>query len=118
MNWKITYYSESVQDEILDLPAGFLARYLRYTDRMEVYGPDLGMPHTRAMGDGLFELRLKAAEGIARVFYCTMIGKRIVILHQFIKKTDQTPPKELAIARRRMKEVKDAHSQRTKGSRP
>jgi phage-related protein len=65
------------------------------------------------MGDGLFELRLKAVEGIARVFYCTMIGKRIVMLHQFIKKTDKTPPKELAIARRRLKEVKDAHSQRT-----
>jgi phage-related protein len=80
---------------------------------MKVYGPDLGMPHTRAMGDGLFELRLKAVEGIARVFYCTMIGKRIVMLHQFIKKTDKTPPKELAIARRRLKEVKDAHSQRT-----
>ena len=77
---------------------------------MEVYGPDLGMPHTRAMGDGLFELRLKAAEGIARVLYCTMVGKRIVMLHQFIKKTDKTPPKELGIARRRMKEVKDAHS--------
>ena len=118
MNWGITYCRESVQDEILDLPAGLLARYLRYVERMEVYGPDLGMPHTRAMGDGLFELRLKAAEGIARVFYCTMIGKRIVILHQFIKKTDKTPPKELAIARRRMKEVKDAYSQRTKGSRP
>ena len=113
MNWTITYYSESVQDEILDLPAGILARFLRYADRMELYGPDLGMPHTRAMGDGLFELRLKAVEGIARAFYCTMIGKRIVMLHQFIKKTDKTPPKELAIARRRLKEVKDAHSQRT-----
>ena len=113
MNWTITYYSESVQNEILDLPAGILARFLRYADRMELYGPDLGMPHTRAMGDGLFELRLKAVEGIVRVFYCTMIGKRIVMLHQFIKKTDKTPPKELAIARRRLKEVKDAHSQRT-----
>jgi len=113
MNWAITYYSESLQNEILDLSAGFLARFLRYADRMELYGPDLGMPHTRAMGEGLFELRLKAAEGIARVFYCTMIGKRIVMLHQFIKKTDKTPPKELAIARRRLKEIKDAHSQRT-----
>ena len=113
MNWTITYYSESLQNEILDLPAGFLARFLRYADRMELYGPDLGMPHTRAMGEGLFELRLKAVEGIARVFYCTMIGKRIVMLHQFIKKTDKTPPKELAIARRRLKEIKDAHSQRT-----
>ena len=113
MNWTITYYSEPVQNEILELPAGFLARFLRYADRMELYGPDLGMPHTRAMGKGLFELRLKAVEGIARVFYCTMIGKKIVILHQFIKKTDKTPPKELAIARRRLKEVKDAHTQRT-----
>ena len=110
MNWTITYYSESLQNEILDLPAGFLARFLRYADRMELYGPDLGVPHTRAMGEGLFELRLKSAEGIARVFYCTIMGKRIVMLHQFIKKTDKTPPKELAIARRRLKEIKNAHA--------
>lgn len=113
MNWAITYCSESVQADILALPAGLLARYLRYSDRMEVYGPDLGMPHTRAMGGGLFELRLKATEGISRVLYCTMIGKRIMILHQFTKKTKKTPPKELGIARRRMKEVKDADTQRT-----
>jgi len=107
MNWTITYYTESVQAEILALPAGILARYLRYSDPMEIYGPDLGMPHTRAMGERLFELRLKAGEGIARVLYCTMIGKRTMILHQFIKKSDKTPPKELALARRRMKEVKN-----------
>ncbi len=113
MQWIITYYSESIQEEILALPAGFLGRYLRYSERMEVYGPDLGMPHTRAMGDGLFELRLKAEEGIARLFYCTMVGKKIVMLHQFIKKTDKTPLKELETARRRMKEIKNAHTQRT-----
>jgi phage-related protein len=54
---------------------------------------------------GLFELRIKGAEGIARVFYCTVVDRRIVILHQFVKKTDRTPHKELEIARRRMKEV-------------
>lgn len=95
------------------MQAGFLARYLRYVDRMEVYGTDLGMPHTRAMGDGIFELRLKATEGIARVMYCTIVGRNIVMLHQFIKKTDKTPPRELETARRRMKEFKNAHSQRT-----
>ena len=113
MNWTITYYDDSVQEEILAMPPGFLGRYLRYSDRMEVYGPDLGMPHTRAMGDGLFELRLKAAEGIARVLYCTVVGQRIVMLHQFIKKTDKTPSRELETARRRMKEFKNAHTQRT-----
>ena len=110
MNWAITYYSESMQQEILAMPAGFLGRYLRYSDRMETFGPDLGMTHTRAVGEGLFELRLKAEEGIARVFYCTMVGKKIVMLHQFIKKTDKTPPRELETARRRMREVKNAHT--------
>jgi phage-related protein len=110
MGWTINYYSEAVQKEILTLSAGLLARYLRYSDRMETYGPDLGMPHTRALGDGLFELRLKAQEGIDRVLYCTISGRKIMILHQFIKKTNKTPSKELTLARRRMQEVKDAHS--------
>ncbi|WP_045220281.1 type II toxin-antitoxin system RelE/ParE family toxin [Desulfonatronum thioautotrophicum] len=108
MNWSITYYSDSLQKDILALPAGFLARYLQYAEHMALYGPDLGMPHTRSMGQGLFELRLKASEGTARVFYCTVIGKRIVILHQFIKKTNKTPPKERDLARKRMKEIKNA----------
>jgi len=108
VNWRVSFYSARLQNEILELPAGFVARFLRYAERMEIYGPDLGMPHTRAMGDGLFERRLKAGEGIARVFYCTAVGRRIVMLHQFIKKSGKTPRKELAIARARMKEVKDA----------
>lgn len=108
MSWRVTFYSAVLEKEILELPAGFVARFLRYAERMEIYGPDLGMPHTRAMGDGLFELRLKAAEGIARVFYCTMVARRIVMLHQFIKKSEKTPRKELEIAQRRMKEAKDA----------
>jgi phage-related protein len=108
VSWRVIFYSSEFQNEILQLPAGFVARFLRYAERMEIYGPNLGMPHTRAMGEGLFELRLKAAEGIARVFYCTLIGQRIVMLHQFIKKSEKTPRKELEIARRRMKETKDA----------
>ncbi|MGH9510320.1 MAG: type II toxin-antitoxin system RelE/ParE family toxin [Terriglobales bacterium] len=108
MNWRVTFYSAAFQRELLQLPAGFVARFLRYAERMELYGPDLGMPHTRAMGEGLFELRLKAPEGIIRVFYCTLVGRRIVMLHQFSKKSEKTPRKELEMARRRMKEVKDA----------
>jgi phage-related protein len=89
------------------MAAGFVARFIRYAERMEVYGPDLGMSHTRAMGDGLFELRLKGPEGIARVFYCTLSGRRVMMLHHFVKKTQKTPTKEIDIARKRMKEVKD-----------
>ena len=104
MTWTVTFYSRRVEDDILALPAGLVARFLRYAERMEAFGPDLGMPHTRAMGGGLFELRVKAAEGIARVCYCTAVDRRIVFLHQFVKKTGKTPPRELLIARQRMKE--------------
>ncbi len=90
------------------MPEGFLSRFIRYAERMEIYGPDLGMPHTRAMGEGLFELRLKAAEGIARVFYCTVVNRKIVFLHSFVKKTDKTPPRDLKVARQRMKEHQHA----------
>ena len=105
MAWSVTFFNDRVEADIRALPAGFVARFIRYAERMELFGPDLGMPHTRSMGGGLFELRIKAAEGIARVFYCTVIDRRIVFLHSFVKKAEKTPPKELEVARRRMKEV-------------
>ncbi|WP_346428411.1 type II toxin-antitoxin system RelE/ParE family toxin [Burkholderia sp. Nafp2/4-1b] len=74
---------------------------------MEQHGADLRMPHSRAMGGGLFELRPRGREGIGRVFYCTLIGRQIVILHSFVKKTQETPADELHIARKRMKDVHD-----------
>lgn len=106
MDFEITYYSDGVQEQILDLPDTLAARYIVLTRRMLAIGPNLGEPHTKPMGEGLFELRLKGAEGIARVFYCTLIGKRIVVLHSFIKKTQRTPKRELDVARNRLKEIK------------
>ncbi|HZZ91024.1 MAG TPA: type II toxin-antitoxin system RelE/ParE family toxin [Usitatibacter sp.] len=63
MAWSVTFFNESVEAEILALAPGFVARFIRYAERMELFGPDLGMPHTRAMGGGLFELRIKACGG-------------------------------------------------------
>jgi len=106
MEWEIVYFREDVSDAILAFPPGIQARYLHLTERMLVFGPDLGMPHTRAMGKGLFELRMKSKEGIGRVFFCTLAGRRIVMLHAFIKKSGKTPANELAIARARLKDAK------------
>ena len=110
VDYSISYYSASVQTEILNLPDTLAARYVVLTRRMLALGPNLGEPHTKAFGDGLFELRLKGAEGIARVFYGTLVGRRIVILHSFIKKSRKTPRRELEMAERRLKEVKDGHA--------
>jgi phage-related protein len=105
MSWKIDYYNSKVETEILDLPEGLLARYFRLTDLMLEFGANLGMPHTKAIENGLFELRIKGKEGIARTFYCTKVDKRIVMLHVFVKKTQKIPAKELKIAFERMTEV-------------
>jgi phage-related protein len=104
---KVCFFNPRVEEEILDLPAGLLARFVRYAERLETFGPDLRMPHSRAMGRGLFELRLRASEGSARVFYCTSSDGRIVMLHQFVKKSANTPRREMEIARLRMKEFQD-----------
>jgi phage-related protein len=108
MQFEIEYFSADVMAQIAALPKGLIAKYIGLSKRMEAHGPDLGMPHTRAMGGGLLEMRLKGPEGIARIFYCTLVGRRIVILHGFIKKTDKTPAKELSIAQKRMQEVRNA----------
>lgn len=106
MGYQIEYYSEEVQQKILALPDTLAARYIVLIRRMEALGPNLGEPHTKAFGHGLFELRLKGAEGIARVFYCVVIGKRIFMLHSFIKKSQKTPKIDLSLATSRMKKVK------------
>lgn len=77
---------------------------------MEENGPWLPMPHARMLGDGLFELRPRGMEGIGRIFYCTIVGREIIMIHCFIKKTEKTPAREMEIARRRLKEIKSHES--------
>ena len=106
MQYQIDYYSEVVRLEVDALPLTLRVRYASLTQRMLEFGPDLGEPHTKALGAGLLEMRLKGAEGIARVLYCTMAGRRIVVLHSFIKKTDKIRAKDLNLASNRLKELK------------
>ena len=106
-HWRIVYFNDRVQNDVLSMPSGILADYLRLTEAMALYGADLRMPHSRALGAGLFELRPKGPEGIGRVFYCTQVGRVIVILHSFIKKTQETPDADMRMARKRLKEVKN-----------
>jgi len=68
MSWNIEYANRDVEQFILELPSGLAAKYLRLTDLMHEFGSNLGMPHSCALTGGLFELRVKGQEGIARVF--------------------------------------------------
>ena len=105
MKWRITFYNKKVKTQVLALPEGILANFLHIAELIEEYGPKIGMPFTRSIGSGLFEIRTKGKEGIARVLYCSLAGRELVVLSVFVKKSQKTPKKELALARKRMSEV-------------
>lgn len=107
MPYSIDYFHLKVKDEIESWPVGILADYARLVDLLIEFGPSLRMPHSRAMGGGIFELRPRGREGIGRAFYCFVIGQKVIILHAFVKKTQETPEHELKIARKRMKEIQN-----------
>jgi len=107
MEFEIEYFHERVLAEIESWPAYVSADYVRLLDLLVNHGPMLRLPHSRAMGNGLFELRPRGRSGIGRAFYCFLIEKRIVIVHAFIKKSQQTPDKDLRLARKRAKEVRN-----------
>lgn len=108
MTYSVEYFNRRVLEEIESWPVGILADYARLVELLIEFGPGLMMPHSRPLGDGLFELRPHGREGIGRALYCFAVGQRVVVLHAFIKKTRATPKPDLAIARKRMKEVGDA----------
>lgn len=89
MKWKITYFNHIVTETLEKWPPKLRAKYLRIIDSIEEHGPNLGNPLTKAIQDGLFEIRVKAKEGIGRAFFCYILKKEIIILHAFIKKTDK-----------------------------
>jgi phage-related protein len=106
MPYSIEYFNERVLAEIEGWPGGLLADYARLVELLMEFGPDLRMPWSRALGDGLFELRPRGREGIGRALYCYADGERVVVLHAFIKKTQATPERHVRPARRRMREVR------------
>ncbi len=74
-------------------------------------GEQVAMPNARPMpivAPGVSELRVKGEDGIFRVFYYTAAPEGVFVFHAFVKKTQRTPPLEIELARRRLKELLDA----------
>ena len=62
MTWTLSFYSEKVESQTLELPAGILANLLHILELIEEFGPSLGRPRTAPLGKGLFEIRAKGPE--------------------------------------------------------
>jgi phage-related protein len=101
----IEYYSARVLAEVESWPVGILADYARLIELLMEHGPKLKLPHSKSLGQGLFELRPRGAEGIGRAMYCFVADRRVTVVHAFIKKTQDTPPHDLKTARKRVKEL-------------
>lgn len=105
MRWTVETHSEA-DPEIDALPPGLQARLVRLMEAIENVGLEqLHEPHVKQLEGKLWELRAKAVEGIARGIYVTKAGRRVIVLHVFVKKSQKTPPGALDIARRRMMEI-------------
>lgn len=107
MTWTVTFYSERVEREILDLPLGIQASLFRTFRLIREFGPSIGRPLTAPLGQGLFEIRAKGREGIARSVFCIVAGREIVILMTVIKKSRTIPKRHVESARKRMKEIQN-----------
>jgi len=105
MAFSVEYFHARVLAEIESWPVDVLADYARIVELLVEHGPNLKLPYSRAFGDGLFELRPRGWSGIGRAFYCFLVGKRVLVLHAFIKKSQQTPDHEIKLARKRLKEI-------------
>jgi phage-related protein len=106
MPYRIEYFHPRVLAEIESWPVDVLADYARLVELLQEHGPNLRLPHSRTMRDGLFELRPSGRSGIGRALYGFLSGNRVIVVHAFIKKTRETPAKELKLARKRLKELK------------
>jgi phage-related protein len=107
MPWRVEILNETVAAEISSLTADMQARFLRLAERISQAGLEsLSEPHVKHLQGKLWELRLTGRDGIARVLYVTAMGRRVIVVRAFVKKTQKTPPGEIDLALRRAKEIK------------
>jgi len=105
MKWNITFFNKKVRSQALAFPAGILANFLHLIRLVEKFGPQIGMPYTRSLGAGLFEIRARGKEGIGRALFCVLPNRELVILTVFVKKSQKIPQRQIELARKRIKEV-------------
>ena len=107
MKWAAETLDQRVDDELDALPSALRARLLRIVELIEQVGLEqIHEPHVKHLEDKLWEIRAKASDGVGRAVYIAASGRRLVILHAFVKKTQKTPKQALEIARQRAREVR------------
>lgn len=107
--WSVVHLNKAVSIEFDELPNDIKAKFLHLAALIEEMGlPMVGEPYVKHIEGKMWEMRVKAKSGYGRGFYCAWRDKQIVVLRYFIKKSAKTPPTELALAKKRLAELRTA----------
>ena len=112
MSWTVEYYKdkediEPAADFIESLPVNTRVKVFKIVKLLKDYGVLLTEPYTKQIKGKIRELRIKDNQGAIRVLYFTYTGRRFILLHGFIKKTDKTPVRDIEIAEKRLNDFID-----------
>lgn len=106
MGWVVGFLNEEVKAAVDALPLDIRASFQRISELIQTHGLErLREPYVKHLEGPLWEMRMKGRSGIARACYVTAVGKRVVVVHVFVKKTQKTPRREILLALSRAKEV-------------
>ena len=105
MGYEVEYYelpdgSRPAEAFILEQDIKMRAKIFLALEFLEERGPALREPYSKALGDGIFEVRAKQGSDISRVLYFFVVGKKIILTSGFVKKTQKTPSREIEKAKR------------------
>lgn len=104
--WTVEFFNDTAREELEALPEDIRARFERIVNLIGTKGLEqVHEPYVRHLEGKFWEMRMKGKDGIARSIYVPATGKKIIILHSFIKNTQKTPKAALDIARDRAKEI-------------
>ena len=101
--WSVEFYETEngklpVQEFLDGLNIKMRTKAVSEINLLKEFGTQLREPYSKAMEDGIFELRIKFAGDITRIFYFFYVGNKIILTNGFLKKSQKTPPGEIARA--------------------
>lgn len=105
MAWRVEVLGEA-EAALTALPVDIRASFARIARLIEEHGLErVREPYVKHLDGRLWEMRMKGKDGIARAAYVTASGRRVVVVHVFVKKTEKTPRREIETALRRARDI-------------
>lgn len=106
MSWTVGFFNDHAIAEVEALPRDMRTKFERIVDMIEANGLErMREPYVKHVEGKIWEMRMIGRDGIARSLYMAAVGKRVIVLRTFIKKTQKTPRNEIEMALRRAKDV-------------